>query len=136
MAQTNGLLEALRLESRVDGVPSAPAAIAGEELDVAVGCLVENAVEALALGGREGTLAITIAPRGDHWSLQVSDDGVGVEGEAFEHLLEPFYTSHPGRAGLGLKVARRIAHRWGGELTLARRQPRGLTVELLIPVSV
>jgi signal transduction histidine kinase len=135
VAQTKGLLEALRLEARVDGAPSAPAAIAGDELDVAVGCLVENAVEALALAGREGILAITIASRGDQWSLQVSDDGVGVEAEAFEHLLDPFYTSHPGRAGLGLKVARRIAHRWGGELTLTRRQPRGLTAELLLPAA-
>jgi signal transduction histidine kinase len=133
VAQVKGLLEALGLEAQLDGIATAPAAIAGDEFDVAVGCLVENAVEALALGGREGSLAIAIAPRGDRWSVQINDNGVGVDESVFEHLLEPFYTTHPGRAGLGLKMARRIAHRWGGELTLARREPRGLSVDLLIP---
>jgi signal transduction histidine kinase len=135
VAQVKGMLEALGLQAQVAGVATAPAAIAGDELDVAVGCVVENAVEALALGGREGNLAIAVAPRGDRWSLQINDDGIGVEENVFEHLLEPFYTTHTGRAGLGLKVARRITHRWGGDLTVSRRQPRGLSVELLIPTA-
>jgi signal transduction histidine kinase len=133
LVQARSLLDALGLQARLDGPPTAAAAISAEELDVAFGCLVENAVEALALAGRQGQLAVAVAARGDRWSLQVSDDGVGVDPQVFERLLEPFFTTHPGRAGLGLKVARRIAHRWGGELTLTRRDPHGLTAELLIP---
>ena len=62
VVQVKGMLEALGLEAQLSGAAAAPAAIAGDELDVAVGCVVENAVEALALGGREGSLAVSVMP--------------------------------------------------------------------------
>jgi signal transduction histidine kinase len=131
--QARALLEELGVKATVHGERPAHAAIAAEELEVALGCLVENALEALALAGKEGELALQVDVRGDRWGIEVRDEGIGVEPAAFDHMFDPFFSTHPGRAGLGLKIARRIAHRWGGELLLARREPTGLSVVMLVP---
>jgi hypothetical protein len=133
VGQARGLLEALGVEAEMNGSPRAHAAIVPEELEVALGCLVENAVESLAQAGRQGALALSIERHNDRWALEVRDDGVGIEPEAMDHLFDPFFTTHPGRAGLGLKIARRIAHRWGGELLIAPRDSGGLSVVIQLP---
>ncbi len=134
-SQARVLLDALGVEAEIAGAPTAHAAIAPDELEVALGCLVENAVEALAQAGRQGALTLEITRLGGRWGLEVRDDGVGVENTAFDHLFDPFFTTHPGRAGLGLKIARRLAHRWGGELLIAARTPRGLSATLALPAA-
>jgi light-regulated signal transduction histidine kinase (bacteriophytochrome) len=133
--QARSLLEELGVKATVHCERPAHAAIAAEELEVALGCLVENSLESLALAGNEGELALQVEMRGDRWGIEVRDDGIGVDPAAFEHLFDPFFSTHPGRAGLGLKIARRIAHRWGGELLLARREPSGLSVVMLVPTA-
>lgn len=51
-------------------------------------------------------------------SLMVLDDGSGVSDDVLPHLFEPFYTSqaHAGGTGLGLYVARELAHANKGDL--------------------
>jgi signal transduction histidine kinase len=134
-AQAAALLEGLGVEAPVHCTRPAHALVASEELEVALGCLVENAVEALAQAGRQGHLAVQIDRRADRWAVEVQDDGVGVDATAISHLFDPFFTTHPGRAGLGLKIARRIAHRWSGELLVARREPAGFSAALLLPID-
>ena len=107
----------------------------GEELKVAIGCLLENGSEALQRSGRNGPLLIEVRAEGDRRMLEVRDDGDALDPAVAERLLDPFFTTYPGRAGLGLKIARRIAQRWNGELLLARGEPRGLRVELVLPVE-
>lgn len=107
----------------------------GEELKVAIGCLLENGSEAMQLSQRNGPLLIDVRSDGNQRMLEVRDDGDAVDPAVAERLLDPFFTTHPGRAGLGLKIARRIAQRWNGELLLARGEPRGLRVELVLPVE-
>jgi signal transduction histidine kinase len=50
--------------------------------------------------------------------IVVSDDGPGIPAELAATLFEPFVTARPGGSGLGLAVARRVAERHGGSLTL------------------
>jgi signal transduction histidine kinase len=106
-----------------------------QELRVAVGCLVENSAEALRLAGRSGPLLVEVRAERDRRVLEVRDDGDPVDPALAERLLDPFFTTRPGRAGLGLKIARRIAQRWNGELLLSRTEPRGLRVELVFPLD-
>jgi hypothetical protein len=134
-SQAHALLDGLGVSAQVHGARPALAAIAADELEVALGCLVENAVEALAQAGREGELGIEVARLGERWAIEVRDEGVGIERTTLEHLFDPFFTTHPGRAGLGLKIARRLAHRWGGELAIAPRANRGLSVVLMLPAA-
>jgi signal transduction histidine kinase len=117
--------------------PAESPVVAGdpEELKVAVGCLLENSAEALHLSGRSGPLLVEVRAERDRRVLEVRDDGDALDPAVAERLLDPFFTTRPGRAGLGLKIARRIAQRWNGELLLSRTEPRGLRVELVFPVD-
>ncbi|HEX2114375.1 MAG TPA: ATP-binding protein, partial [Alphaproteobacteria bacterium] len=59
--------------------------------------------------------------------LEVSDNGQGIKRQAMPHIFEPFFTSADGArgAGLGLAIARELAERMDGRLTV--RSSRGST---------
>jgi signal transduction histidine kinase len=118
------------------GVHEPPdAAIDTDELSVAVGCLLENAVESLARAGSDQPVALRLHGDRERRVIDVVDAGVGVDAAALDRLLDPFFTTRAAGGGLGLKIARRIAHRWNGELLVAPAQPRGLRVQLVLPVG-
>jgi len=69
----------------------------------------------------------------------VADNGPGISEEQLERVFEPFYRVEGSRSrttggvGLGLSVARDIAHAHGGELTLHNRAGGGLEAILALP---
>lgn len=99
-----------------------------ETLAVAVRCLVENAAEAQSAAG------VTLAARASEGRCLIS---VGDNGPGFAEpgrALERFYSTKPGRLGLGLCVASSIVERFGGTLSL-RTSPVGAEVWLTIPLA-
>ena len=118
---------------RVEGGPAPRVLADGAELELALHCLLENAVEAVAEGG---TVTVRCGERGAGLAaVEIGDDGPGLAETERRQALEPFYTSKPGRLGLGLNVAARIAQRWRGTLEL-EGAPRGLVARLTLPVVV
>ena len=105
-------------------------AIDGGELEVALFCLVENALEAA-----RGKVVVRWgqAPEGMA-TVEVADDGPGLDEAERRQAREPFFTTKPGRLGVGLNVAGRIAQRWRGSLELADASP-GLAARLSLPVA-
>jgi signal transduction histidine kinase len=81
---------------------------------VAIRALVENAAEAI---GREGRVRIIGRVQADRYSIVIVDSGPGVPDP--QKALTPFYTTKPGHFGLGLNVARRVAKRRKGDITLS-----------------
>ena len=63
-------------------------------------------------------------------SLTVIDDGSGVSAENQEHLFEPFFTTRTEGTGLGLYVARELAHANRGQL---HYHPNVKGFELILP---
>ena len=117
-------------ELQVENGVSTVAVIDSDELAVALCCLVENAIEATAAGG---ALRVSIAADDVRHQVTVSDDGIAIPGDIAERMLDAFFTTWPGHGGLGMKIARRIAQRWGGELLVTPLDPRGLRVTLVLP---
>jgi signal transduction histidine kinase len=82
----------------------------------AILALLVNAVQAV---GARGTVTVELEPKpGRRVRLAVCDDGPGVDDGDRERIFEPFYTTRPGAAGLGLSSSRLAAQRLGGTLEL------------------
>jgi signal transduction histidine kinase len=82
-----------------------------------------------------GTSIRVSAERVDgHVTLEVADSGLGIRDATMPHIFEPFYTSADGSrgAGLGLAIARELAERMHGELTV-RSAPGRTAFKLTLP---
>jgi len=97
----------------------------------AVRALVQNAVEATE--GR-GSVAVRLEtlPEG-LLRLSVRDSGTGFHPALADRALEPFFTTKPGHAGLGLSQAHAFARQSGGRLTIDSRDGEGAEVAVVIP---
>jgi signal transduction histidine kinase len=80
------------------------------------------------------TIVVSTAREDGHVTLQVADTGHGIRNQTMPHIFEPFYTSADGArgAGLGLAIARELAERMHGELTV-RSAPGQTAFKLTLP---
>jgi two-component system OmpR family sensor kinase len=83
----------------------------------------------------EGTgVRVSAARENGHVRLEVSDQGLGIKRQNMPHIFEPFFTSNDEAqgAGLGLAIARELAERMHGELTV-QSVPGRTTFALELP---
>lgn len=84
-----------------------------QQLTQAVVNLLLNALEASPEGGH---VHVRAAVKDGLTHLQIDDQGPALGIEQQDHLFEPFYTTKPGRTGLGLAVSRELMRSQGGDL--------------------
>jgi signal transduction histidine kinase len=70
--------------------------------------------------------------------LHVDDEGPGVPEQRMEQVFEPHFrlAGQQQGYGLGLGIARNIAHSHGGEVSLQNLREGGLRVTLQLPRSI
>ncbi len=113
--------------------------IAPHWLTQAVLNLLVNAGESVAPGRHTGRIRLfaTARPNGETVRLSVADNGrgmsVGIQRRAFDLF---FTTKSRGiGTGLGLPLARRVAHRAGGDVQIRSTPGKGTTVDLILPTA-
>jgi signal transduction histidine kinase len=125
-------------EARIDAGGVRPVQVPGDpgQLQRAVANLLDNAVR-----HARDHVVVTLDERPDGWAeLTVADDGPGVppadRGRVFERFtrLDDARSVRDGGAGLGLAIARDIAERHGGTLTLDADGSSGARFVLRLPV--
>jgi len=94
--------------------------------------ILHNAVEAMPEGG---VLQVVGESVGDLHCLRVSDTGCGIPEGSEARVFEPYFTTRPGRLGVGLTVASGIVRAHGGRLRVGRGSPVGTEVTIEIPGS-
>jgi signal transduction histidine kinase len=103
--------------------------------------LFRNAREAIehppeGVEPRKGLVRVTADSLAGFGVLVIEDNGWGVPEKVRERLFQPFAgAGRAGGTGLGLAIARDLARGQGGELTLARSDPRGSAFELRLPMA-
>ncbi len=66
--------------------------------------------------------------------IQLVDDGTGMEEDVQRRAGEPFFTTRPDGAGLGLYISRQILIRYGGNLSIASSQGHGTAITIHLPI--
>ena len=134
----------------------------GPELQQICLHLLENALDALSgaeagdAAQQGGRITLTAATRRDGqgrdwYDLVVRDNGPGIAPDIMPHIFEPFFSTRAlqspvdahaaggktlGRyVGLGLAVARSLAHARGGDLTAANAAQGGAEFCLSLPLA-
>ena len=106
---------------------------AGSELNQVWTNLIDNAIDAIAPGGR---IALRTGRRGEHVLVEIGDDGPGIPDDLQPRIFDAFFTTKPvGQGmGLGLDIAQRIVLRHHGEMRLESR-PGDTRFLVLLPAS-
>ena len=88
--------------------------------------VLENALEA---GATRVELNINEDLAGDRLTIEVRDNGRGMDAETAQRAVDPFYTTRTTRhVGLGLPLLKAAAERCGGGLTLVSAVDEGTLV--------
>jgi two-component system, cell cycle sensor histidine kinase and response regulator CckA len=114
-------------------------------LEQALVNLAANARDAMLHGGMlrvaasnevvvPGQLAVG-GPNGRLVHMVITDTGVGMSDETRKRALEPFFTTRPTAAGLGLATAAGIVQSIGGHIALESQPRMGTTVHLYLPAA-
>ena len=100
--------------------------------------LVGNALKFTERGG----VVVSLAAAGDRVRIRIADTGVGISPEQIARLFQPFVQADGSSTrrfegtGLGLVIARRMAERMGGSLTLSSAGPgTGTIAEVELPAG-
>lgn len=119
---------------RVTGDLARPVAVPRLALVQALGVLVQNALDATPDGD---PVDVEVAAEARGLVVWVEDRGPGIPPDALERLGEPFYTTKPAGAGmgLGLFLVRSFCDGVGGELTVESGAGAGTRVGLHLPAS-
>ena len=113
--------------------PHLPAVSAdGVQMDQVLVNLVLNAIQAMrATGG--GTLTLTLDDHKRGVRVRVRDTGPGIPPAHRRRLFDPFFTTRPDGAGLGLFSCRRIVEAHGGTLGVRSAPGGGTQFSLWLP---
>jgi PAS domain S-box-containing protein len=113
--------------------------------------LLTNAVE--AIGSGPGLIAVStytqrldatmlkrsrvepIPPEGDYLSIEVKDNGAGMDQETLRRLFEPFFSTRFAGRGLGMAAVHGIVRSHHGAIFVDSQVNGGTTICLLVPLS-
>jgi two-component sensor histidine kinase len=106
-------------------------------LELAIGGVVENALEATDHGGEVAVHARLERFEGQPCAakLTVTDSGCGIEAADIDDVKSPFFSTKPDRHGLGLSIAARAVELHGGILRVISRLNKGTEVQITLPVN-
>ena len=97
--------------------------------DLRLGQIITNLIENARsfVPENEGRITIKLSQSRGHVSVQVDDNGPGIQAEKIDRVFERFYTDRPEgesfgqNSGLGLSISRQIAEAHGGTLKAENR---------------
>jgi signal transduction histidine kinase len=96
--------------------------------------LIQNGLDA---AGPDGPVHVRIRTDEDQVRFEIWNDGAIPLQHAEERVFIPFFTTKANNLGVGLSIARQIAHVHHGRLVLAHNaEPKGTCFTLTLPLVV
>ncbi|MBK8027047.1 MAG: HAMP domain-containing histidine kinase [Chloroflexi bacterium] len=132
---------AVEREIRLESIGHSGGVVAygdGEDFEVALAHLVQNAIAFTPAGGR---VTIEAALLEGKPTLTVADTGIGIPTEHIPHIFEAFYKVADSRGidiaglGLGLTIVRMIVEAFSGQVSVESRVDQGSMFRLTFPAE-
>lgn len=81
-------------------------------------------------------LSCVVEPDGQHFSIIVSDNGIGIREEDRRRIFEPFFQAQDNKpgTGIGLNIVKNIVNLHHGEITVESEVGHGSTFKVQLPV--
>ncbi len=121
----------------VEVPPDVEVAADKTKLEQAFVNLLTNALDALAEGGRGGTVRIVAVPGEREVEVIFRDTGKGMAREVAERVFDPFFTTKDvgHGTGLGLYLTHQIVEQHGGTIRVESAVGEGTAVVLTLPIE-
>ncbi|MET0414747.1 MAG: ATP-binding protein [Actinoplanes sp.] len=100
--------------------------------------LLSNAIKYTPDGGK---VTVTVRGAGDMFALEISDTGIGIPAEQYQHLFSRFFRASNATeagikgTGLGLAVTKAIVDAHGGEISAGPAPGGGTTFTVSLPID-
>ncbi|HXJ03521.1 MAG TPA: ATP-binding protein [Candidatus Acidoferrum sp.] len=129
--------EKIRIELDLD--PALPF-ITGDsgQLQQVVMNLIGNSRQAIAQGGKAGTIRLRTSQSGNRRILlQVADDGPGIPPAILARIFDPFFTTKPAGVGtgLGLSIVLSVVREHGGHVSVSSPPEGGAIFSVELPAA-
>ena len=99
--------------------------------------LLSNAVYAVRESERaDGLIQVKVNRSGQGWTVEVSDNGIGIDSSRIERIFEPRFTTKSSGSGLGLSMARFMVNHFGGSISVESEFGQGTTFSVWLPQSL
>ncbi|MBQ9015352.1 MAG: PAS domain-containing sensor histidine kinase [Firmicutes bacterium] len=106
--------------------------MARESFDMILLNLVNNAMDAIADGGR---ITVRLEKSGEAFVMSVEDTGEGIEEAVLEEIFNPFFTTKGNEGtGLGLYIVYNETEKLDGEIDVSSRRGEGTTFRVRLPI--
>jgi signal transduction histidine kinase len=93
--------------------------------------VIVNACDAMTAGG---SLEIATTEANGRFTIEIRDDGTGVDPVVAERVFDPFVSTKRDGVGLGLVNARSVVESHGGTIRLEPNSPRGTIARIMLPI--
>lgn len=123
----------------VDGQPEYEVCADREQLKRSVTNIIQNSVKYMEKS--EKKIVVHLKAKSDEVTIQVQDNGEGIDEEALPHIFEQFYRADPSRgggegsSGLGLAIVKRIVEQHGGRVWAESEIGSGTSIFFTLPTS-
>lgn len=93
--------------------------------------LLSNAIEAVE--EKVGSVSVSVRSDNDNLTVEIADNGKGINPQVLSKVFTPFYTTKPSGTGLGLPIVKRLVNAHGGEIRIESGERIGTKVILIFP---
>lgn len=102
--------------------------------------ILNNLMQNVIAHSQADRLRISLCKCGDDIRLELADNGAGMDADDLEHIFERLYKCDKGRShkgsGLGLSIAKQLAEKMGGKITVESGPGKGTVFTLCFSSEV